>query len=214
MNLTAAERAARGKELLAVISGGNPDRSAVAALIDAGASLEETDGDIQNRTPLLVACSTSGCEDAARLLLKAGANIEARNQSGATPLMMAILLKNEELVDILIAHKPQLDDTGYKGMTPLMWAANLNARGIVQKLIDAGADGDIVSNKGFKAADFAENNGKTHLASEIEERLKSRKAAKAAFAAALSAGMPLEKDITPLRLPTIKRRQPSAQPRR
>ncbi|MDP2206614.1 MAG: ankyrin repeat domain-containing protein [Alphaproteobacteria bacterium] len=206
MSQTAAERAALGKELLAVINGGNPDHETVRRLIDAGAALEETDGDVQNRTPLLAACSTSGCEDAARLLLQAGAYIEARDQNGATPLMMAVLMKNEEMVDLLIMHKAALDDTGFKNMTPLMWAANLNVRGIVQKLIDAGADGDIVSSKGFKAADYADNNGKTHLANEIEERLKIRKTARADFAAALAAGMPLEKDVTPLRLPTVKRR--------
>lgn len=211
MSLTAAERATLGKELLAVINRGNPDSAEVAALIDAGASLEETNGDIQNRTPLLVACSTSSCEDTARLLLKAGANIEARNQSGATPLMMAVLMKNEEMVDILIAHKPQFDDTSYKGMTPLMWAAHLNARSIVQKLMDAGADGEMVSTKGITAADFAEGNGKTHLAKQIEDHIKNRKTAKAAFAAALAAGMPLEKDITPLNLPSIKRRHANVQ---
>lgn len=212
MSLTAAERATLGKELLAVINRGNPDSAEVAALVDAGASLEETNGDIQNRTPLLMASSTSGCEDAARLLLKAGANIEARNQSGAAPLMMAVLMQNEELVDLLIAYNPQLDDTGFKGMTPLMWAANLGARSIVQKLMDAGADGDIITAKGKAAATFAEDNGKPHLAKQIEDHIKNRKTAKAAFAAALAAGMPLEKDITALHLPApLKRRLANVQ---
>ncbi|MFN7113466.1 MAG: ankyrin repeat domain-containing protein [Alphaproteobacteria bacterium] len=206
MTLTAAERATLGKELLAVINRGNPDSAVVAGLIDAGASLEETDGDVQIRTPLLAACSTSGCEDAARLLLKAGAHIEARSQSGATPLMMAVLTKNEELVDLLIAHKAALDDTGFKSMTPLMWATNLNARSIMQKLLDAGADGDITTPSGKAAVTFAENNGKPHLVKQIQDHLKTRKAAKSAFDAALSAGMPLEKDLSPMPMPELKRR--------
>jgi len=207
MSQTAAERAALGKGLLAVISVGNPDNECVRDLIAAGAALEETDGDIQNRTPLLVACSTSRCEEAARLLLEAGANTEAHDQNGATPLMMAVLMKNEELVDLLIAHKAQLDDTSFKGMKPLMWAANLGARAIVKKLLDAGANGDIINAKGKDAAAYAEDNGKPHIAKDIQDHIKNRKAAKAAFAAALAAGMPLEKDVTPLHMPAIKRRR-------
>lgn len=211
MSKTAAERAALGKELLAAISGGNPDNDHVRDLIAAGASLEETNGDIQNRTPLLAACSTSGCEEAARLLLEAGANTEARNQNGATSLMMAVLTKNEEMVDLLVAHKAQLDDTGFKGMTPLMWAANLGARNIVKKLLDAGANGDIVNAKGKDAAAYADDNNKPHIVKDIQDHMKNRKAAKAAFAAALAAGMPLEKDVTPLHMPAIKRRRARSQ---
>lgn len=214
MSKTAAERAALGKQLLAVISGGNPDNAEVAALIAAGASLEETADDLSHRTPLLAACSTGRCEEAAALLLKAGANPEARNKNGATALMSAVLMKNEEMVDLLIAHKAKIDDDGFKGMTPLMWAANLGARGIVRKLLAAGADADIVSRQGKTAADYAEANGKPHVAKEIAEGARVYKSAKAAFDAALAAGVPLEQDITPLHLPALKRRAKTARPTR
>jgi len=199
-----------GLALLKEINSGTPDTAEIKRLIDAGADLEQTGGDIQQRTPLLAACAASHCEDAVRLLLQAGANTEARNQNGATALMMAVLTKNMDMVSLLVAHKAHLDDTGFKGMTPLMWAANLGARDIAVFLVKAGARTDIKSRNGKTAADYAEDNGKPHIAREIRELCTQRRAAKAAFDAAISSGMPLEKDVTPLHLPALKRRTKGA----
>ena len=199
-----------GLALLKEINSGTPDTAEIKRLIDAGADLEQTGGDIQQRTPLLAACATSHCEDAVRLLLQAGANTEARNQNGATALMMAVLTKNMDMVSLLVAHKAHLDDTGFKGMTPLMWAANLGARDIAVFLVKAGARTDIKSRSGKTAADYAEDNGKPHIAREIRECAAQRRAAKEAFNNAISSGMPLEKDVTPLHLPALKRRTKGA----
>lgn len=199
-----------GLALLKEISGAAPDMAEIKRLIDAGADLEQTGDDIQKRTPLLVACSSSHCGDAIRPLLEAGANTEARNQNGAAALMMSVLIKDADAVSLLIKHKAHLDDTGFKGMTPLMWAANLGARDIVALLVKAGARTDIKSPSGKTAADYAVDNGKPHIANDIQSLDTQRRAAKAAFDAALAAGVPLEKDVAPLHMPALKRRARSA----
>ncbi len=211
--MPAQERIALGLELLAHIDTGSPDCDTVKSLIARGADIEVTGGKKKN-TPLLAASEASRGNEAAALLLAAGANPNVRDENGATPLLMAVLMKNAELVDLLIAHGAVLDDTGFKGKTPLMWAAHTGASDIVDKLLAAGADAEMKMPTGMDAAAFAESNNKIRIQKNIHQHIENRKTAKVAFDAAVKAGMPLDHDITPLHMSVPRKRRAQNQLRR
>ena len=213
MTITPQERSELGRQLLEEIGTGSPDSDTVKSLIARGADLEYRDGD-KGRTPVLSASMGSRCNEALSLLLAAGATPDVRGENGATPLLMAVLIKNEEQVDMLIAHGAPLDDTGFKGKTPLMWAAHTGAADIVKKLLAAGADADMKMPSGMDAAAFAASNNKIHIQKYIEQHIESRNTAKAAFDAAVKAGMPLDHDIAPMHMSIPRKRRAQNQPRR
>jgi ankyrin repeat protein len=95
---------------------------------------------------------------AARSALDQGADINARNLSGRTPLMMAAVTRNLELVKTLLARKADVNATDSTGMTALMWAAFGGDPAIVQALLDAGADA--------KARDFNDETARQWAAKE------------------------------------------------
>lgn len=207
------ERTELGKQLLDEIGTGSPDLDTIKSLIARGADIEFRDHE-KHRTPLLAASAGSRRNDAAAILLAAGANPNVRGDNGATPLMMAVLMKNAELLDMLIQHGAALDDTGFKGKTPLMWAAHLGASDIVDKLLAAGADAEMKMPTGMDAAAFAGSNNKIRIQKNIHQHIENRKTAKAAFDAALKAGMPLDHDIAPIRMSTPRKRRTQNQPHR
>lgn len=87
----------------------------------------------------------SGDVDNARKLLSAGADIETRDEQGATLLMLACHSGNLAIAKALLEAGAQVNASDERGWTPLMKAV-YNAdmdRGfadVVQVLIDAGAD--------------------------------------------------------------------------
>ena len=78
-------------------------------------------------------------------LLKGGADINTRNEEGATPLMIAAGNGNDEMVELLLKSGAEVDAVDIRGWTALMKAIfnyeqNKGFPDIVQTLIDAGAD--------------------------------------------------------------------------
>jgi ankyrin repeat protein len=80
--------------------------------------------------------------DVARLLLTAGADINAVGSQDMTPLMAAAAFgRNPEVVHVLLQAGADLRAVDDSGRTALMWAANLNPNPqIVRALLAAGAD--------------------------------------------------------------------------
>jgi len=76
-------------------------------LVERGARLEAGTADISSgigdRTPLHYAVHLSGRKaENAVALIQAGANVNARDNSGHTPLMLAVKRQNAEVVNILL----------------------------------------------------------------------------------------------------------------
>jgi uncharacterized protein len=110
-------------------------------------------------TPLSLAC-TNGSAPLVELLLRAGANPETPIATGETPIMTCARSGSVDAVRMLIvrgagvnAKEPSENQTG------LMWAAAEHHPDVVRALIEAGADLQAHTRKGFTALHFAAREG-------------------------------------------------------
>ncbi|CAL1296328.1 unnamed protein product [Larinioides sclopetarius] len=78
--------------------------------------------------------------DTTKLLLKEGANLNARDNDGCTPLIIASEKGNVEIVRLLIHMKSELDSEAIGGMTALHFATLNQHEEIVDILIKSGAN--------------------------------------------------------------------------
>jgi len=115
----------------------NKDRVVLKALLDQKADVNAPQAD--GTTALHWAARWDDVESAT-LLLGAGANVQAANRVGATPLFLATLNGNAAMVEKLLkagadANAPVLSH----GETPLMMAARSGSADTVKVLLDQGA---------------------------------------------------------------------------
>jgi len=115
------------------------DLEAVKHAIAQGADLNATNV-IHGRTPLMVAL-TDGHREIAVLLVEKGANVNARDKGGMTPLIYAAYGKdaNTNVVALMIQKGADVNAKDNEGKTPLQWAKYFSAAGIEKQLRDAGA---------------------------------------------------------------------------
>jgi len=114
-------------------------------------------------------------------LLAKGANVDARNGRGATPLQIAVGMGFNEGVELLLAKGARVDEPDSTGETPLITAVHRRDTGLMRLLLKAGANPDRSDNSGRSARDYAALDGKgSPLLTEIETNAKPRGAAGAA----------------------------------
>ena len=92
----------------------------VMQLLDAGA--EPNAADAAGNTALHYFLQGSDCENVVRHLVKAGADINARNKNGATPLMLGTV-SIDTLYCFLTEFKPELNARDNRGLTAMHYAA-------------------------------------------------------------------------------------------
>jgi ankyrin repeat protein len=120
-------------------------RATVANLISADPEIVRARDEV-NSTPLHHAVGFAPM-DVVTLLLDAGADINAKNRRGATPLHWAI--HDEAKVRLLIARGAQVNVRQVEGRSPLFQAASMgNANAVVRLLLDHGADAAIATANG------------------------------------------------------------------
>lgn len=91
--------------------------AAIAQHIAAGSDLNAKE-EIGGSTPLILA-AIFGKPDIAKALIDAGADLEARNNSGGTALHLASFFCQPEVVEILLRAGADATKTNHDGLTPL-----------------------------------------------------------------------------------------------
>jgi ankyrin repeat protein len=121
----------------------------VQFLLDSGADVNSRDPG-QGLTPLLSAVSSGSFENA-RLLLRKGADANARDNSGRTALWDAAISENTGLITLLMEYGADVNTRDNAGRTALMHAADLCYTWDIRALLDAGADPTVQDKRGRTA---------------------------------------------------------------
>ncbi|MFC3309476.1 ankyrin repeat domain-containing protein [Blastomonas aquatica] len=110
-------------------------------------------------------------------LLQRGANPNARDNNGVTPLMMAVTLRFADGAQTLIDRKAKVDDTNNSGETPLIRAVQLRDLAMVRLLLKAGANPDKQDTiAGQSARDYADGDFRNpQILDAIKDTDKDRK---------------------------------------
>lgn len=108
-------------------------------------------------------------------LIGKGANVNARDSKGVTPLVLATNLGFVEGAELLVENKARLDDSNDAGETPLIMAVHRHDIQLLRVLLKAGADPDRADNSGRSARDYALLEGRNSpLLAEIENKAKPK----------------------------------------
>ena len=119
-------------------------RSLVAASLENGIDIDYV-GEYDARTSLQTA-AFHGNTQAVQILLDAGADIEAKDNQGRTPLHLA--LSAASTMRFLIGAGADIKAKDYKGWTPLHLAVMWNCPQDIRILLDAGADASSTDKQG------------------------------------------------------------------
>jgi uncharacterized protein len=152
--------------------------------------------------PVLHTAARAGALEVIKALLNAGAEVDRRNPSGETAIMIAALngrrsvvewmLSKEaqinhpgwtpliyaatnghrEIVALLLEHHAYIDGAPANGITPLMMAARGGHLETVKLLLDEGADASLKNDRGESAQDWALATKNSDIASLIKSKIK------------------------------------------
>lgn len=109
---------------------------------------------IKYKTPLHEACATKDVL-AIQQLIQQGADINAQDETGKTPLMIAATAPCFDGVRVLTNNKADLNLQDDEGNTALHHAISCHQVGVVYSLVDAGANVNIQNKNGYTALHFA-----------------------------------------------------------
>lgn len=124
------------QEMFAAVASG--DIVGLQHLLDRGGDPAARLG--AKESTLLHTAAARGEVEIAASLLGAGADINARNVDGQTPLQAAVMAERAEMVRFLAENGADLDTRGWHGLTALHIAASWGIEGMSQLLLDLGAN--------------------------------------------------------------------------
>jgi len=96
----------------------------------------------------LLKAAVGGSKEIAELLIAAGADVNAKDQYGHTPLYTATVFGHQEIVELLIENGADVDVRDSLGRPPLHKAAANGHKEIVELLIVEGADVNVMTRTG------------------------------------------------------------------
>jgi ankyrin repeat protein len=145
------------------------------SLLEAGVDVRVRDG--MGRSCLHVLCLECPSEDRpwkmntmAEILLDAGLDINATDESHKTALVLALEMGHFSLLLLLIRRGADVNTNDAANGTPLMMAARMGALSVVQILLDAGADIDAIDTTRRTALTMAVEKGNFDLARLLVDR--------------------------------------------
>jgi ankyrin repeat protein len=104
-------------------------------------------------------------KEIAQILVARGADVNATNKAGITPLMCAMMGRGDckEIAEILIAHGANINAQDSAGRTPLHGAVLNGQPNMVVLLLAKGADVNVRMNNGKTPLDFAISLSQEHF---------------------------------------------------
>jgi ankyrin repeat protein len=109
--------------------------------------------------------------------LARGADPNARNNKGETPVVICAAIGYMEGVEALAAAGAKMDEANATGETPLMSAIHRRDLAMVRVLLKAGANPDRADSAGRSARDYAKIEDRSgNLLNEIDNNAKTKKA--------------------------------------
>lgn len=139
------------------------DAALVDLFIRAGMNVNGADANGNN---LLLVSLRSGFTIIANMLLKAGAHVDVRDNTGFTPLLMACGKKTQgykEVAAHLILHGADVNVRDPLGWTPLLLAISAGNKELIELLLKNGAHIAVRTRKGENAMDLARKFGHDEL---------------------------------------------------
>ncbi len=145
-----------------------PNAIMIKKLLELGVS--PTAPDRENHTPVQMAAARRGVE-ATMLLLKAGADVDVRDNDGDTALMFVMEQNSPRPIwEALIRHSKDLNIANNSGQTALHYAARLaNDPAVVKAMLAAKADPGKADNSNKTPIDLAKERGKADFVKLMEE---------------------------------------------
>ena len=144
----------------------------VAQLLRAGA-LPDGTGPFPKETALMMAAITSA-PDCLRLVLEAGANVNGKNDAGATALMTAIHWNHVESVKLLIQGGASVDLQDRRGRTALFHAVAADRDAVCSYLLGVGANPDIADNDGVSPRILAAESANIRVRAYFDRPVRDR----------------------------------------
>jgi hypothetical protein len=114
----------------------------------------------------------SGDAPKVKELLSKGANVNARDENGQTPLHWAAIHGRVDVARLLLEHGADVNARDENGQTPLRWAAIHGHVDVARLLLDHGADPSIRDRDGRTPLDIARAMGHKELVRVIEEYMR------------------------------------------
>ena len=131
----------------------NSDNEQARVLLQKGLDVNSTD---QQGNTLLMLAARTGNDELVDHLIKLRARVSSRNRYGDSALMLAAMGGHEKVVRRLLQAKAPIIHSGW---TPLIYAAFQGHGGIVDMLVERGADLDAQAPNGMTALIAAARNG-------------------------------------------------------
>lgn len=134
------------------------DTAAVASFLrrysDGAVDLRDSSG-----WTALIGAANYGQKEVAALLLRHGADIEARIRGGMNALSTAALIGHAGVVGLLLKAGAEVNAGDSQGWTPLMYSLYPGQKKIARMLLEHGADLDARDNDGCTALELAWTRG-------------------------------------------------------
>ncbi len=161
----------------------NGDLNGAHALISMGANVNQIQegtlsGMLPSGTALHVA-AYAGRIEICKFLLEAGADVNVKNQKGATPLLVGLSRGTIACVPTLLAHGADVNSRDIQGRTALMFLAMYGendavAQGVLHEVLANAANVNARDSNGKTAEDWATDYKREHLKEQLRLLRESR----------------------------------------